>query len=104
MTKISMQQADIDYGQQQDCEECPIARAIKRVVKPGVLVKAHIKYIIVGDTQYTTPDVAYEFILEFDQWDKHAWEDMRGEDDIDRPFPISFELPIPPSLLREGVQ
>jgi len=71
--KISVTQDDIDKGIKNNCEKCPIARALARSF-PGYFNLASIYYLSVKAHQkdfyvfmMDTPKVCYDFIRDFDQ-------------------------------------
>lgn len=67
MLRIEVTQQDIEHGQWQDCEECPIALAVTRAVGFTVEVGTNIKAAKPGDRRNTDlPEECVQFIHAFD--------------------------------------
>jgi hypothetical protein len=118
--KIKVTADDISYGMASDCLSCPIARAIRKVVKEDCRVEVRsLSALIQVDDNFTRPhdyiddeqsvhangqDIpvirlslpqrARDFIDRFDSFGS----EVEAYDSIVKPF--SFELPIPVESLR----
>ena len=64
--KISVTQEDIEQGQRENCNYCPVALAIKRVVKPWDMAVG-TSTCGINAHSYTLPTVAMMFIDSFDK-------------------------------------
>jgi hypothetical protein len=82
---IHVAQIDIDFGKSNDCESCPIARAIGRVF-PGSEVYVLGDTVTIDKVFYSLPPECWGFVCDFDKG---------------RPvFPFSFTLDL--GLRPEG--
>lgn len=63
--KISLTQDDIDNGLPDDCEDCPVALAIKRV-NPDAYVTAYSHEITIDRVKFEVPLSVSVFINNFD--------------------------------------
>jgi hypothetical protein len=89
--RVNVTQRDIDRGEPQECERCPIARAAKRagIVNAKVMEGwLDVQYFPPsGECGVTLPDPAMRFIEEFDRNCGVA--------------PFAFELDVPVAWLAE---
>lgn len=88
---IKVTEDDIKIGNRKDCKTCPIAQALSKLMKDGVVVKVRIViadiFEVNGKRRWRKlPELASEFILRYDS----------GE----IPQPFEFELDIPEELLK----
>lgn len=74
--KVNVTQEDINNGKRQDCQECPIALAIKRACTGSIKVWAKpLRCMIVTESvtfgtvikRYDTPEAATVFMSDFDK-------------------------------------
>lgn len=90
LVKIQVTQEDINNGIKFKCESCPVALAIKRLLKPNVkvLVGDIISFMTNDSSEWkdvVTPERVWDFLVQFDN---------------KRPVqPFSFELDIPEDIL-----
>lgn len=65
---VQVTQKDINDGRRRDCYECPIARALKRVLRPGVYVAVKFSEFCLNtcSNNYKLPREACDFIDKFD--------------------------------------
>jgi hypothetical protein len=97
MTTVSVTHADIADGQLGDCELCPVALAVRRLLRPGVVVSVMANLLIMDeevegrrprDAYISLPNEAFDLIMDFDAGRRVA--------------PLSFALDIPARYLREA--
>lgn len=81
---IEVTEEDIESGVRDDCERCPVAKAVWRAFKPD-FVSVDQEYIRVDEKRWKTPEAVIEFINLFDS------ADPRDEESY-KPLPFSFEL------------
>ena len=81
--RIDVTDADILNGEAADCERCPIALAISRVVPPLAIVRVQPGFAYINDWEFRLPPEANDFITQYDE---------PGHDGL--PSPFSFNLPI----------
>ena len=95
---VHVTQEMIDAGVVEDCEKCPIARAVNELLSGDYSAEVYgcHSFIRSGhvcmDVEMLTPDFAASFIKEFD-----------NREPVN---PFSFTLPreaFPPGVLKEGV-
>jgi len=91
---IKVTQDHIDNGRQSMCNFCPVALAIEERLKDGVTVSVNclgVGFSICGapHTQFPLPDIAREFVREFDCAGRHSV------------IPIQFDCDISDGLLKE---
>lgn len=92
---VEVTQNDIQYGRRKDCDHCPIAKAVGRVLSWDFYAFADEEYIsirheirgAVDGFHINTPAVATEFMQAFDSCKPVA--------------PFSFPLDIPTEYLRQ---
>lgn len=68
--KAKIIKKDIKHGERNSCADCPIALAVKRMLKlDNVLVYSHVRVIdnSLKATYYKLPKKATDFILKFDE-------------------------------------
>lgn len=94
ITTVDVTTPDIRHGVAQDCEECPVAQALERVVRADIRLAVRSGFVTFyqtpGDSAAVSialPWAAREFVERFD-------EGLGVE-------PLTFELDIPPEFLRE---
>lgn len=88
MTNIVVTQEMISEGVRRECHRCPVALAVKAVVRDGIFVRVGTGFLYLGDHRRTVtmPVDAQWFIRAFD---------------CGRPVqPISFPLDIPEEFLK----
>lgn len=91
-TKIKVTKADIDKGVRCKSRLCPIARAVRKIVKRDVMVEVTGRWISLGtdprDNDAYVPKSAGTFIANFDDGKKVK--------------PFCFSANIPQKFLREA--
>ena len=82
MISVEVTQSDIDQGEKQACEHCPIAIAVRRASGGYPWVGRFFISVTTaeGHVEYATPHSVYDFIDRFDEAGKIAVE------------PFGFEL------------
>ena len=94
--KIHVTQEDIDHGFRGDCKECPVARAVNRVLATGLYATAGVFTIAIFEgykamlhRMHVEERVA-NFIETFDHHNGRSFCQ-----------PFEFELPVPNEYLQE---
>lgn len=92
---INVTNDDIWDGERDDCENCPIAKAIGRVINPDFYFRVQHAYIVISRrpskvclAQILMPKIATNFIIDFDS--------RKGTS------PFSFEIEISEEFLRSA--
>lgn len=102
---INVTQGCIDHGIGGDCSVCPVALAIKPLLREGIFARVQADDVKFTSWAYAKikpqwvdlPDEVAEFIRDFDR----VTEVEEGT--TDHPFvPFTFELDIPPRFLKEA--
>ncbi len=65
--KIKVKQIDIDRGVVQDVCKCPVALAVRRVIKKAPIQVGGGYAIDIGDHRYSGPKKVEDFITTFDK-------------------------------------
>ena len=66
LVTVDVTQADIDAGVKRKCDQCPIARAVRRVVGADKEVTVNPVSIYIDGGYWRTPLEASNFISDFD--------------------------------------
>lgn len=88
---IHVTKEDIRNGVRANCNECPVALAIKRRIKPELYVEVRASGIDIGDVHIVNCISTYGFISGFDNCPQE-YRDMLK--------PIRFMIEIPSSYLK----
>lgn len=97
MTTIDVTAADIEAGERGECQVCPVALAIKRVIRGDLIVS-----VIMGDVAIYKPTDLERSLVRIELPDKVGT--FITDFDKDRSVtPFAFAIKIPPQFLREAV-
>lgn len=88
--RVSVTKNDIARGVRLDDRRCPIARAVRRRVRPNVAVSVSDLFVRCNNHYAKLPAKAQAFVAQFDM-------------DI-QPAPMTFTLNIPKAVLRKKAQ
>lgn len=96
MTTIDVTVADIEAGERHECHVCPVALAVKRVLRRGLIPSVTGGYITLFESHryeklihIEAPDTVGRFVIDFDKGRSVA--------------EFSFAIEIPQQFLREVV-
>ncbi len=89
MVSVYVTSDDIDKGVQSSCWMCPVALALRRVLRKGELADVHHCNVTVRDQGYTMPKRARNFVYMFDE-----------SCDVK---PFKFRMPLPAAALLPSV-
>lgn len=90
--RIVVTTGDILQGQRCEAGDCPVTRAVRRAVKPGVKVETTTGGIQLNGRDVKTPTEVGYFVDVFDNSSEYRAESL--------PAPITFVINIPASLAR----
>lgn len=63
---IKVTQEDINKGKKHNCNECPVALAIKRIINDKY-IKTHKANLSIDSVWYPLPSIVVKFISDFDK-------------------------------------
>lgn len=89
--RVSVTKNDIAWGVRYDPTRCPIARAVRRRVRPNVDIRVSTLVVRCGNHYVDLPAKAQAFVGQFD---------LRTR----KPAPMTFTLNIPKAVLRKKAQ
>lgn len=89
--RIHVTKEDIRNGVRANCNECPIALAIKRRINPGLYVEVRASGIDIGDVHNINSENTYEFISSFDNCPREYRDCIK---------PIRFTIQLPSEYLK----
>lgn len=89
--RIVVTKKDIIAGVQANCNECPVALAIKRRIKPGLYVEVRASGIDISDVHIVNSISTYGFISGFDNCPQEYRDTLK---------PIRFMIELPINYLK----